>query len=196
METLFHAARNSIYKIIKTDINESKKGHELQEICQTIGASGRTSWMSAIYSFKYGHQTSQQRYHMQVSGHTRPWDSNRLLLPLQVSLPASTRQYWQRNWKQINYVGQSSGEKQTNKQTPSYQRCPSSCPRNCGCSSYISPSWEGLTDHFWRHSQMGRKAQMPKSVLFSSIPKYSDEVNEEKSSFIFCVPLEHNGCSS
>lgn len=115
METLFHAARNSIYKIIKTDINESKKGHELQEICQTIGASGRTSWMSAIYSFKYGHQTSQQRYHMQVSGHTRPWDSNRLLLPLQVSLPASTRQYWQRNWKQINYVGQSSGEKQTNK---------------------------------------------------------------------------------
>lgn len=84
----------------------------------------------------------------------------------------------------------------TNKQTPSYQRCPSSCPRNCGCSSYISPSWEGLTDHFWRHSQMGRKAQMPKSVLFSSIPKYSDEVNEKKSSFIFCVPLEHNGCSS
>lgn len=77
----------------------------------------------------------------------------------------------------INYVAQNSrgkkrkGGGKKKKKSTSYQRCPSPCPRNCGCSSYISPSPEGLTDHFWRHKQMGRKAQMSKSVLFSSIPQ-------------------------
>lgn len=35
--TLFHEARNSIYKIIKTDINESKKGHELGKSAKPLG---------------------------------------------------------------------------------------------------------------------------------------------------------------
>lgn len=79
-----------------------------------------------------------------------------------------------------------------------YQRCPSSCPRNCSCSSSIPPSLEGLTDHFWRHRQiqMGRKAQVSKTFLFLSTPKYSDEMNEEKSNFTLCVPLDYHGCSS
>ena len=49
------------------------------------------------------------------------------------------------------------------------QRCPSPCPRNCGCSGSIPPSLEGLTDH---HAGIdGRKSPGAQGFLVSPHPQ-------------------------